>query len=172
VKRCSYLTAETLEAAARVLSDRGEGAVAKSGGTDLLDLLKERILQPDDVVNLLRVRSESGEGRVSALTTLAELAADDWIGKNFPAVAHAAGEAATPQIRNVGTVGGNLCQHTRCWFFRNPAFDCYKRGQGDCSAAEEGAHNRYHAIFPHDRRMSAHPSNLAPALIAVGAKVE
>jgi len=147
------------------------GAVAKGAGTDLLDLLKERVYEPDDVVNLLQAGGPPREGEVSALTTLADLAANRWIGDNFPAVRIAASTAATPQVRNVGTVGGNLCQHTRCWYFRNLAFPCFKRGTGACSAMEEGAHNRYHAIFPHARCASAHPSNLAPALIAVGARV-
>jgi len=70
-----------------------------------------------------------------------------------------------------GTVGGNLCQHTRCWYFRNKTFECFKRGTGDCSAVRDGAENRYHAVFPSDRCASAHPSNLAPALVALGAKV-
>ena len=146
------------------------GAVAKGAGTDLLDLMKERIYEPDEVVSLLRAGDPPRPGEIGAVTTLADLASDSWIGKNFPAVRIAAAAAATPQIRNVGTVGGNLCQHTRCWYFRNRDFPCFKRGTGACSAMEEGAHNRYHAIFPHERCASAHPSNLAPALIAVGAR--
>ncbi|MHC4133695.1 MAG: FAD binding domain-containing protein [Planctomycetota bacterium] len=146
------------------------GAVAKGAGTDLLDLMKERVYEPDDVVNLLQAGGPPREGEISALTTLADLAANSWIRDNFPAVRIAAATAATPQVRNVGTVGGNLCQHTRCWYFRNRDFPCFKRGTGACSAMEEGAHNRYHAIFPHARCASAHPSNLAPALIAVGAR--
>ncbi|MHC4818650.1 MAG: FAD binding domain-containing protein [Planctomycetota bacterium] len=146
------------------------GAVAKAGGTDLLGLLKDRIYEPDDLVSLLRAGGPPRQGEIGALTTLADLASLSWIGEDFPAVRIAAATAATPQIRNVGTVGGNLCQHTRCWYFRNLAFPCFKRGTGACSAMEEGAHNRYHAIFPHARCASAHPSNLAPALIAVGAR--
>ncbi|MFQ5845036.1 MAG: FAD binding domain-containing protein, partial [Planctomycetota bacterium] len=147
-------------------------AVAKAGGTDLLDLLKEQIVEPGEVVSLLAARAEAGPDEVSALATLAEVAADRRIRADFPALAAAAGAAATPQIRNFGTVGGNLCQHTRCWYFRNLSFDCYKRGNGFCSALPEDAHNRYHAIFPHPRCGCAHPSNLAPALIALGARVD
>lgn len=171
MKAFTYVTADDFEAASRELAAAGDRAMAKSGGTDLLDLLKSRLLQPDEVVSLLRVKRDTQKGELSALLTLAEVAEDSWIRENFPAVAKAAGEAATPQVRNTGTLGGNLCQHTRCWYFRDANYTCFKRGTGDCSAAPDGAQNRYHAIFPHKRCVSAHPSNLAPALIAVGARV-
>ncbi len=171
MKAFAYLTADDFEAASKALAGKGPRAVAKAGGTDLLTLLKSRLLEPDEVVNLSRAKRGAGKGELSALATLAEVAADAWVKENFPAVAKAALEAATPQVRNAGTVGGNLCQHTRCWYFRDASYTCFKRGTGDCSAAPDGAENRYHAIFPHKRCVSAHPSNLAPALIAVGAKV-
>jgi xanthine dehydrogenase YagS FAD-binding subunit len=171
MKRFAYLTANDLDVAARVLASTG-GAVAKGGGTDLLDLLKERIVEPAEVVSLRGAAGEERQGEISALATLADVAEDEWVRLEFPALHRAASEAATPQIRNVGTVGGNLCQHTRCWYFRNRSFSCFKRGTGDCSAVGDGAQNRYHAIFPHDRCASAHPSNLAPALIALGARVD
>jgi len=171
MKSFAYLIAESFGAAARALS-KGDNTVAKAGGTDLLDRLKERVVEPDEVLHLLRIEAEESKGEISALATLAEIAEDEWVRKDFPALQRAAAEAATPQIRNVGTLGGNLCQHTRCWFFRDPAFPCFKRGTGSCSAMEEGAQNRYHAVFPGESCASAHPSNLAPALIALGAKVE
>ena len=170
MKGFAYLTAETFDAAAKALAG-AEDAVAKGAGTDLLDLMKERVLEPAEVVNLLRTRRDEKKGEVSALATLREVAEDEWVKVDFPAFAMAAGEAATPQIRNVGTVGGNLCQITRCWYLRTNGFECYKRGQSKCAAMFEGAHNRYHAIFPHKRCACAHPSNLAPALIACKAKV-
>jgi xanthine dehydrogenase YagS FAD-binding subunit len=171
MKAFAYLTADDFESASRALAEAGPRAVAKAGGTDLLAMLKTRLLEPDDVVNLSRAKRDAAKGELSALATLAEVAADAWVGENFPAVAKAAHEAATPQVRNAGTVGGNLCQFTRCWYFRDASYSCFKRGTGDCSAAPDGAQNRYHAIFPHKRCVSAHPSNLAPALIAVGARV-
>ncbi len=171
MKAFAYVTADDFDAASRALAEAGPRAVAKAGGTDLLALLKSRLVEPDEVVNLLRVKRDAAKGEVSALATLAEVAEDAWIRENFPAVAKAAFEAATPQVRNTATVGGNLCQNTRCWYFRDANYTCFKRGTGDCSAAPEGAQNRYHAIFPHKRCVSAHPSNLAPALIAVGGKV-
>jgi xanthine dehydrogenase YagS FAD-binding subunit len=171
MKAFAYLTADDFDAASRALAEAGPRAVAKAGGTDLLTLLKSRLLEPDEVVNLARAKRDAAKGELSALATLAEVAEDPWVKENFPAVAKAAIEAATPQVRNAGTVGGNLCQHTRCWYFRDASYTCFKRGTGDCSAAPDGAQNRYHAIFPHRRCVSAHPSNLAPALIAVGARV-
>ena len=171
MKAFTYVTADDFDAASRALAEAGPRAVAKAGGTDLLALLKSRVAEPDEVVNLLRIKRDGAQGEVSALATLADVAEDAWVKENFPAVAKAAIEAATPQVRNTGTVGGNLCQHTRCWYFRDSNYPCFKRGTGDCSAAPDDAQNRYHAIFPHKRCVSAHPSNLAPALIAVGAKV-
>ena len=170
MKRFAYLAADNFAAAAKALAG-AEDAVAKGAGTDLLDLLKERVVEPDEVVHLLGARRDEQKGELSALATLAEVAEDEWIRLDFPAVAHAAVEAATPQIRNVATVGGNLCQATRCWYLRNPGYECYKLGGASCAAMNEGAHNRYSAIFPHRRCACAHPSNLAPALIAVGAQV-
>jgi len=170
MKRFGYLSAETFPAAARALA-AAEDAVAKGAGTDLLDMLKERVVEPAEVVNLLGAKRETGPGELSALATLAEVASDERLRAEFPALTRAAGEAATPQIRNFATLGGNLCQHTRCWYFRTNGFECFKRGSARCDALEEGAQNRYNAIFPHARCGCAHPSSLAPALIALGAKV-
>ena len=169
MKQFAYLQASTFSAAAKALT--AKNSVAKGGGTDLLDLLKERIVEPNEVVSLLKAERGEKKGELSALATLSETADDAWIGIDFPAIQHAAAEAATPQVRNVATVGGNLCQHTRCWYFRNKSFDCFKRNGKSCSAMEVGAHNRYNAVFPHESCASAHPSNLAPALIACKAKL-
>jgi len=170
MKSFAYLLAKDFGAASKALAGSGN-AVAKAAGTDLMDLLKERVVEPDEVVSLRRIPGDAPAGELSALATLAEVAKSEWVKENFPAVATAAGEAATPQVRNVGTVGGNLCQQTRCWYFRNRDSECFKRGTGACSAMQEGAHNRYHAIFPAPACASAHPSNLAPALMAVDARV-
>lgn len=169
MKAFTYLTADSYAAAASALKD-ADDAVAKAAGTDLLGLLKDRVFEPAQVVNLLRVKDEAAPGTLGATATLAEVADAGWIREGFPAVAKAAGEAATPQIRNVGTVGGNLAQMTRCPYFRAKSFPCFKRGSGSCPPLENG-HNRTNAIFPHRQCACAHPSNLAPALIAVGAKV-
>ena len=169
MKQFGYLQAASFGAAAKALA--AKNSVAKSGGTDLLDLMKERIVEPNEVVSLLKAERGEKKGELSSLATLSETADDAWIGIDFPAIQHAAAEAATPQVRNVATVGGNLCQHTRCWYFRNKSFDCFKRNGKSCSAMADGAHNRHNAIFPHESCASAHPSNLAPALIACKAKL-
>ena len=145
------------------------GAVAKAGGTDLLDLLKSRIVTPEAVVQL--PATGTGQGTIAASTTLAAVAANGALRSDYPAVTQAAAEAATPQIRNVATVGGNLCQATRCWYLRTPGFDCYKLGQGACAMLKPRAESRYGAVLGHDHCGCAHPSNLAPALIAVDARV-
>ncbi len=170
MKQFGYVHSDSFAAASKALASNGD-ALAKGAGTDLLDLLKERVLEPAEIVNLLRIKREEGKGELSALATLAEVAEDEWIRAEFPALHKAAGEAATPQIRNVGTVGGNLCQSTRCWFLRQKGFECFKLGAGNCAAMAEGAANRHHAIFPHRRCACAHPSNLAPALIALKARL-
>lgn len=168
MKAFEYLSASSFDAASAALAKSG---VAKSGGTDLLDLMKERVLEPTTLVNLLGAVPKLADGDVSALTTLADLAADARIKAQFPALAHAAGEAATPQIRNRATVGGNLCQTSRCGYLRTKGFDCFKVDGAPCAALQDGAHTRNHAIFPFPLCACAHPSNLAPALIAVKGKL-
>ena len=169
MKNFAYYSTESIEAAANALQKMPSAAV-KAGGTDLMDLLKERRLEPDDLVTLHRAARTAKENELSALATLEDVVQSDWIRKHFPAVHVAAAEAATPQVRHVGTVGGNLCQHTRCCYYRNANYSCHLSGGTGCPAIEEGAFNRYHAIFPASHCASAHTSNLAPALIAVGAK--
>jgi xanthine dehydrogenase YagS FAD-binding subunit len=171
MKRFAYLRADSLDAAARALAGDAT-AVAKGGGTDLLDLLKERIVEPGAVVDV-RPGTDAvrADRMIPAGTSLTTIARDTWIKDNFPAVHIAAAEAATPQIRNVGTLAGNLCQHTRCWYFRTKTFSCTKRGDATCDAKAEGADTRHLAIFQNDACASAHGSNLAPALIAVRAMV-
>lgn len=170
MKSFAYAIASSFAAAGKALAAAPD-AVLKAGGTDLLDLLKERVIEPAEVVALAPSARDAKPGEISALATLAEIAADERIGKEFPALRQAAAVAATPQIRNFATAGGNLCQHTRCWFLRNDGHECFKRGDSGCAALEAGARNRYNAIFPHERCGCAHPSNLAPALIALKARL-
>jgi len=170
MKRFAYLHARDFPSAGKALAASAD-AMPKSGGTDLLDLLKERLVEPDEIVNLTTIARDAKPGEIPALATLAELAADERVRSEFPALAQAAAVAATPQIRNFATLGGNLCQHTRCWYFRNRGHECFKRGDAGCAALDAAAQNRYHAIFPHERCGCAHPSNLAPALIALKARL-
>jgi xanthine dehydrogenase YagS FAD-binding subunit len=151
------------------------GGVAKAAGIDLLDRMKEGIARPDRIVSLAALRGDgdpvetgSNIGRISAFATLSEVAGHEGIREMFPALAHAAGEAATPQIRNRATVGGNLLQEPRCWYYRLSDFDCLRK-DGDGCPAKDGE-NQYHAILGYGKCPVVHPSNLAPALVALRAK--
>jgi xanthine dehydrogenase YagS FAD-binding subunit len=169
----SYLRPTSLDEAVRQLAL--PGARAHAGGTDLLGCLRDRVLAAERVVSLsaiaaLRGISPTAEGglRIGALVTLAELAADARIGERYPTLAHAAAAAASPQLRNQGTIGGNLCQRPRCWYYRGE-FHCARKGGDTCFAI--GGENQYHAIFGGDACVYVHPSDTAPALVALGALV-
>ncbi|HEY1686966.1 MAG TPA: FAD binding domain-containing protein [Tepidisphaeraceae bacterium] len=158
------------------LSARAPGSPFKAGGIDLLDLMKENLTAPHRLVNIRNIkalkfiREDKHELRIGPLTTLADLAASDVVKKNCHALALAADAAATPQVRNMATVGGNLLQRPRCWYFRNEAFVCRKKG-GEICYAHDGE-NQYHAIFHNQLCAIVHPSATACALVAHGAKVE
>ena len=149
----------------------------KAGGVDLLDLMKEGLLAPRRVVNL---RGAAGLGgideqpdgslRVGSMVTLAQLAADARVRARYAGLAQAAGGSASPQIRNMATLGGNLLQRPRCWYFRSAAHHCVRKG-GDACFAFAGE-NAYHAVFGHNGCAMVHPSTAATALVAFGARVE
>src|SRR5262249_15080613 len=149
-----------------------------AGGTDLHALQKDYIAQPVRVVSLGGIKGLSGvevDGqnparwvKIGAGTRLADIAADRQLQQRFPALTSAAGEIAGPQIRNMGTLGGNLCQRNRCWYFRDEHSVCLLKGGQRCFALD--GENRYHAVFTQGHRcVIASPSTLAPALIALGA---
>ena len=148
----------------------------KAGGVDLLDRMKEGLDSPERVVSIAHVPGYDGieagpPGRIGALATLAKLAADPGLRRHYPALADAAEGAATPQIRNMATLGGNLCQRPRCWYYRLAEFDCRKKGGATCYAQE--GENRFHAIFDTDLFcVCLHPSAAGVALLAYGAKLE
>jgi xanthine dehydrogenase YagS FAD-binding subunit len=151
----------------------GGGAAPLGGGTDLAGQVDRGIREPSLLVDLrdagLGAIDAADAGlRVGATVTLAELAASPLI-EPYAAVSHAASLAASPLLRNAGTVGGNLCQHTRCWYYRGEEWHCWLGG-GDTCYAQIGDHRR-HNLEPGDC-ISAHPSDLAPALAACGAVVE
>jgi xanthine dehydrogenase YagS FAD-binding subunit len=159
------------------LGQLGQGAVVKAGGIDLLDLMKENIVSPPKLVNIrniseLRGISVTAEGlRLGPLVTLSEIAEHGQIQDGYSALSDAAGHAATPQVRNMATLGGNLMQRPRCWYFRSSDFDCRKKGNSDTCHAIEGE-NQYHAIMNNQRCAMVHPSSTAVPLLAMGAKVE
>jgi len=154
------------ESAEDAVAALGDGAVALGGGTDLVPLLRDRIVQADTLVELRRAVPRGIDGRtIGAGTTLGELEVD-------PALPEALREAcrlsASPQLRAMGTIGGNLLQATRCWYWRLK-FPCYLHG-GDRCHAKEGQH-REHAFFANERCASAHPSDPAAALLALDARI-
>src|SRR5438552_5471159 len=177
MKNFTYYRPATAEQAVGML-DRTWGTVELlAGGTDPPDLQKEYIAQPDKVVSLTGVRGLAGirnaDGGVTigAGTKLAELAANADLRRQFPALTTAAGDIGGPQIRNMGTLGGNLCQRNRCWYFRDEHVVCLLKGGSKCFALD--GENRYHAVFTQGHKcVIVHPSTLAPMLIALGATAE
>jgi xanthine dehydrogenase YagS FAD-binding subunit len=156
---------------------RDEVCVIKAGGIDLLDLLKEGLLAPGKVVNLrdvpdLDTVAEESDGRlrIGPMVTLAALAAHPILRGRYPALAGALADSASPQIRNVATLGGNLLQRPRCWYLRSQAFRCLRKGGGHCFAIS--GENQYHAIFNNMPCAIVHPSTAATVLVALGASVE
>ena len=144
----------------------GNGAVALAGGTELVPLLRDGLIRADKLVHLAAAVPRGVDGTtIGAGTTLAELEADPQIPQ---ALREACSLAASPQLRSMGTVGGNLLQATRCWYWRL-GFDCWLHGGEQCFA-KSGAH-REHAIFGNELCASAHPSDVGAALLALGATV-
>ena len=155
------LRPESLEAATAAL---GNGSVALGGGTDLVPLLRDRIVEAETLVELRGVVPRGVDAStIGAGTTLGELEADPEIPQ---ALREACSLAASPQLRSMGTIGGNLLQATRCWYWRLK-YPCFLHGGSTCHA-RQGAH-REHAIFGNERCASAHPSDPAAALLALGA---
>jgi len=157
-------------------ADIDDGARPIAGGQDLLTTMKEYITRPTRVVNLKSIRGldkieSDGKGglRIGALVTLTQLEEDANVRRNFPGLAEAAHSVGSAQIRNLGTVGGNLCQRPRCWYFRLEEVVCIKKGGSECYAAT--GENKYHAIFGGGPSYIVHPSDLAPMLLALGASV-
>lgn len=145
----------------------GNGARPLAGGTDLVQLVRDRLVPTDALVDVRRLLPRGiADGRVGAGTTLSEIESSEAVPA---ALREACRLAASPQLRNMGTIGGNLLQATRCWYWRL-AFPCYLHG-GDRCHAREGEH-REHAIFANAPCASAHPSDPAAALLALGTEVE
>jgi xanthine dehydrogenase YagS FAD-binding subunit len=173
MNRFTFVDCTTVEEALDHL--KGD-AVAKAGGIDLLDLMKDGIISPPALVNIRQVKELRGIDAterglsLGPLTTLSELASHPEIQRQYTALSDAAGHAATPQIRNMATVGGNLMQRQRCWYFRSPDFNCLRKGGYVCYAHE--GENQYHAIMNNESCAMVHPSSTAVPLMAFGARVE
>ena len=167
-----WIDAKSVEEAVSLLSaDESGTTIAKAGGMDLLDLIKEGIIAPTRIVNLQRIDALRGVQlddstglRLGALTTLAEIASHASIRQHYPALAAAAAHAATPQVRNAATIGGNLLQRPRDWYFRNELFHAERNELGR-------EQSQYGAIFDNAKTAMVHASTPATALLAYGASV-
>ena len=167
-----WIDAKSVEEAVSLLSaDESGTTIVKAGGMDLLDLMKEGIVEPARIVNLQRIDALRGVQlddaaglRLGALTTLAEIASHAAIRQRYPALAAAAEHAATPQVRNAATIGGNLLQRPRCWYFRNELFHAARNEVGR-------EQSQYGAIFDNANTTMVHASTPATALLAYGASV-
>lgn len=147
-----------------------------AGGQDLLTEMKDHLVEPEAVVNLKhipgmdRLQYDPRNGlQIGALVTVAEVAESADVRAHFPALAQAAGSVASPQIRHVGTMGGNLCQRPRCWYYRNEHIHCLKKGGDRCYAI--AGENKYNAILGGGPSFIVHPSDTATALTALGATI-
>jgi xanthine dehydrogenase YagS FAD-binding subunit len=165
----------SVDDALNLLQQHGADAWVMAGGLDSFDWLKDRIKRPKVVVDLsgieqLRgVRPTSDGIEIGAMTTLTEVVNDPLIKKNYGLLAQGAELAASPQIRNQGTIGGNVTQDARCWYYR-AGWPCYRAGGNICYADTPEGRNREHAILYADRCVAVNPSDSAPALIALDAK--
>jgi len=175
MKQFKLAEPHTLEQALRLTGGSVESTFLLAGGSDLLGEMKDGIVEPEFVIDLgklpdlVYIREEESTLRIGAMTTLAVLAEDARITGSFPGLHQALLSTATPQIRNVGTLGGNLCQRPRCWYYRDAQVSCRKKGGSRCYAFR--GKSKYHAILGGGVCYIVHPSDLAPILLALGAKV-
>jgi len=182
MKPFDYYKVASAAQALSLLSRHPQKAAILAGGSDLLGMMKDRIEGPKlkmphflidikGIKELKAIKDQKTWLKIGAAATLSDILASDLIAKKYPLLNRAAGQVGAPQIRNVGTLGGNLCQKPRCWYFRGPLFaDCFRKGGNNCYAP--GGENRYHALLGGANCFKVHPSDLAPALIALNARVE
>ena len=175
MNKFAFVDCKTVDQA---LGQLGDGAMVKAGGIDLLDLMKEDIISPPRLVNIRNVDSLRGITISTAglhlgpLSTLSEIASHPEIQRSYTALADAAGHAATPQVRNMATLGGNIMQRPRCWYFRSSDFDCKKKGGGSDECHAHNGENQYHAIMNNSSCAMVHPSSTAVPLLGLNAQVE
>jgi xanthine dehydrogenase YagS FAD-binding subunit len=173
LKAFAYVNAANEKEAVAALTGATRGRLLPmAGGMDLLGLMKDFIVSPDRVVSIRNLDSSIGSAdgglRIGAAVKIADLIENAQVRRLYPALVTAAEGIGTPQIRNVGTVGGNLMQRPRCWYFRNEEFHCLKKGGSRCFAVE--GENQYHAIFGDGPCHIIHPSSLAVPAIAYGGR--
>lgn len=182
MKKFRHINASSVDEAVSWLKRYGYGANMIAGGTDLLGKMKDEILPtyPEAIINLKTIpgldfiKEEEGMLRIGALSRLHDIAVNPMVKDRYSALAMAAHKTASPNIRQMGTIGGNICQDIRCWYYRNPGnrFPCLRKGGSRCYAIE--GDNRYHSIFGGSVEggcYAVHPSDTAPALIALDANI-
>ena len=175
MNRFAFVDCTTVDQALAELKD---GAVLKAGGIDLLDLMKDGIVSPPRLINIRNVRGLRGitvtdDGlHLKPLVTLAEISEHPQIRRNYSALSDAAGHAATPQVRNMATLGGNIMQRPRCWYFRSSDFDCKKKGGSSQECHAHDGENQYHAVMNNGTCASVHPSSTAVPLLAMDAQIQ
>ena len=183
MKEFKHFNAYSIDEAVSLLGRYGDRACVIAGGTDLLGKMKDAILPtyPEAVVNIKTIaglnyiNQSAGMLKIGALATLAEIAHSEVVRSHWPALAQAACRTGSPNIRNMGTIAGNLCQDIRCWYYRNQnnRFSCLRKKGGRCYAIK--GDNRYHSIFGGSVSggcLAVHPSDTAPALVALDAKIK
>jgi len=175
MKNFEYTKPRNLKEAGLWLGNNWNDALPYAGGTDLLGLMKDGIEKPGKLIDLKvlpgmdKVTYTPNKGlKIGALVTIAEIAAHGLVNQKYPVLAQAAKEVASPQLRNQGTIGGNICQRPRCWYFRGD-FNCLRKG-GDVCYAVDGE-NKYHCIIGGGPCFIVHPSDTAVALLALDASV-
>jgi xanthine dehydrogenase YagS FAD-binding subunit len=176
MKTFSNIVPKSMDAAAQIIREnqaKGLKTAVASGGSDLLGMIKERLVTPDVLIKLgplqqaEGIKPQNGRLNISGLTTLDALSRHDLIRKEYTVLAEAAESVGTPQIRNAGTLAGNVCQRPWCWYFRN-GFPCLKNGGDKCFSAS--GENQFQAIFGGGPSYIVHPSDTAPALVALDAE--
>jgi xanthine dehydrogenase YagS FAD-binding subunit len=178
MREFKHINAKTINEAAAALSQGKARLIA--GGTDLLGIMKEEVLPdyPETLVNLKTIpgldyiKEEGGALKIGAMAILEDIATNSVVKSKYAALAQAAGRAASPHIREMGTIGGNICQMVRCWYFRLPQnrFYCIRKGGNMCFAM--AGENRYHSIFGALKAcVAVNPGDTAPALVAMNAKI-
>ena len=165
-----------VDGAIQLMAEHGERGWVLAGGQDSLNWFKDRAKDPDALIDLSAIAElvgirETADGvEIGAMTTLTEIENSPLIRERYGLLSESASKVASPQIRNAGTLGGNLCQDTRCWYYRT-GVDCYRAGGNTCYAAAPEAMNREHALFGASRCVAVTPSDCAPALVALDAEM-
>jgi xanthine dehydrogenase YagS FAD-binding subunit len=173
IRNFAYVKAGSIAEAIKALGTKG--AKLHAGGTDLLGCMRDEVFEAQRVVSISGLKELKGVSarpdggvKIGALTTIADIAANTSLAEKYAVLTQAAAEVASPQLREQGTIGGNLCQRPRCWYFRGD-FHCARKGGDMCYAAE--GENQYHAIFGGERCFFVHPSDTAVALVALQAQL-